>query len=405
MAAVVPDVSGFMKPDVAAATTTPPAKVGTDHEDDEYELDETESVRSSVLSSESESSAVMVNARGAENPGVESRAPPTYARPKKVRSSSSASTASSVVSGRGRQSRGGGSSARKLDILEQLRRFESKGETLRRKFSMMDSLEDLEEEIGRILTQRNVESSIKFQRKMLMAVTTGVEFLNGRYDPFGVNLDGWSESLYDGIGEYDDVFEELYMKYRGKSQLPPEIRLMMMMAGSGFMFHLTNTMFRTSTIPGVEQVMRQNPDLMKQFAGAAANMMSQTNKDTTGMAGLFGNMFGGGQASAGTQRGSFPAPPPQMQAPMPPQGQASGGPRMKGPTGASGILSQLQPAPVPSQGQPQSGGAKRIPTDQISIVTESDVSDLLDFESIKTPTRSVRAGSVTGSIGRNTMTI
>ena len=43
--------------------------------------------------------------------------------------------------------------------------------------------------------QREIDNSIKFQRKMLMACVTGIEFLNNRFDPFSVNLDGWKVSM------------------------------------------------------------------------------------------------------------------------------------------------------------------------------------------------------------------
>ena len=39
------------------------------------------------------------------------------------------------------------------------------------------------------------------------------------------------------------------------------------------MFHLTNTMFK-SQLPGMDDIMKQNPELMKQFASAAMNTMS-----------------------------------------------------------------------------------------------------------------------------------
>ena len=48
-----------------------------------------------------------------------------------------------------------------------------------------------------------------------------------------------------------------------------------MLGGSGFMFHLTNTMFK-SAMPGMDDIMRQNPDLAKQFQAAAVNSMSNT---------------------------------------------------------------------------------------------------------------------------------
>ena len=46
----------------------------------------------------------------------------------------------------------------------------------------------------------------------------------------------------------------------------------MMLGGSAFMFHLSNTMFK-SNIPNMGDIMQQNPDLMKQFAKAAVGSM------------------------------------------------------------------------------------------------------------------------------------
>ena len=82
------------------------------------------------------------------------------------------------------------------------------------------------------------------------------------------------------INDYDEVFEELAEKYGGQSEVAPEIKLLMMLGGSAFMFHLTNTLFKTS-IPGMDDIMKQNPDLMKQFAKAAVGSIGQENKPNT----------------------------------------------------------------------------------------------------------------------------
>ena len=55
------------------------------------------------------------------------------------------------------------------------------------------------------------------------------------------------------------------------------------------MFHLTNTMFK-STLPGLDQVMKQNPDLMEQFASATMNTMSQNGSNMNAM-NMFSNMM------------------------------------------------------------------------------------------------------------------
>ena len=45
-----------------------------------------------------------------------------------------------------------------------------------------------------------------------------------------------------------------------------------------FMFHLTNTMFKSS-IPGMDCILKQNPDLINQFAKAAVGSIGKQDNE------------------------------------------------------------------------------------------------------------------------------
>ena len=173
----------------------------------------------------------------------------------------------------------------KFKLLCILERLEKKGIKSHKKFSMSSNYEEMKQEFDRLTAQREMDQSVKFQRKMLIAFVTAIEFLNNRFDPFDVKLDGWSESVHEGINDYDDIFEELHDKYKSKAKMAPELRLLLSLGGSAFMFHLTNTMFKSS-LPGMEDVMRQNPDLMKQFAAATANTMGNNMREQEAQRGV-----------------------------------------------------------------------------------------------------------------------
>ena len=197
----------------------------------------------------------------------------------------------------------------KKEILYQLNRLEAKGHKIPGNFSMQTDLNELRHEYDRIIRDKDIDASVRFQRKMLMAFVTGTEYLNTRYDPFANKLDGWSEQVHENITDYDDIFEELHHKYKAKGKkMAPELRLFISLSGSAFMFHLTSKMFKESSIPGVEEVFKANPDLMKQFQNAAAKQFihkntgmeipqkQQSRGDGSGGSGLFGmigNLFGG----------------------------------------------------------------------------------------------------------------
>ena len=150
----------------------------------------------------------------------------------------------------------------KSELLYQFDRMEKKGIKLPRMFTMDSSLDEMKSTYERMKRDKEMDASVQFQKKMLLACTSGIEFMNTRFDPFDVKLEGWSESVHDSVEDYDEIFEELHEKYKYKSKMAPELKLMMTLGGSAFMFHLTNTMFKTS-LPGMGDVLKQNPDLMK----------------------------------------------------------------------------------------------------------------------------------------------
>ena len=189
----------------------------------------------------------------------------------------------------------------KQEMLYRLDRFEQNGFKASRKFNMTSNYDDIKFEYERIKKQRDVDKSIKFQRKILMAVSSGVEFLNGKFDPLNIKLDGWSESIYENLQEYDEVFEDLHEKYKEKVKVAPELKLLMMVGGSAFMFHLTNSLFK-SKMPGLGDILQQNPELARNVQQAAMNSMKQNEAKSGNSDPLFGMMMnkrGGAGAGAG----------------------------------------------------------------------------------------------------------
>ncbi len=168
----------------------------------------------------------------------------------------------------------------KREIIYQLDRLESKGFKLPFKFNMNSDLEEIKTEYNRIIREKELDGSVRFQQKMLMAFISGTEYLNSRYNPLSIRLDGWSEQVNENINDYDDIFEELHYKYKATGKkMAPELRLFMSLSGSAFMFHLTSRMFKEQPLPDIENVLKSNPELMKQFQNAAAKQYIIGNND------------------------------------------------------------------------------------------------------------------------------
>ena len=162
----------------------------------------------------------------------------------------------------------------KSDIIYKLNRLDKLGYKSSRRYSMASNLEDLKMEYSTLKRQRGIEKSVKFSRKLLMAFVSGAEFLNSKFDYFNLKLDKWSEHTMENIGDYDEVFEELHDKHQDTFEMAPELRLLLMVGGSGFMYHMQQSLFQSAT-PEISDILRQNPDIMRSVSQAAAGNMAQ----------------------------------------------------------------------------------------------------------------------------------
>jgi hypothetical protein len=211
---------------------------------------------------------------------------------------------------------------------------------------------------------------------------------------------------------------------------------------------MTNTMFK-SAMPGMDDIMRQNPELMQQFTAAAVNSMSQNRP---GFGNFMGDLMGPGpqgqgQGPAATQSapsrqappyipnqrpppppvptsvrdpnsdagtpfraGNNTAPPPSMQSmpsnrpdlnaarnantsAPPPQVTVSKRPDMRGPTDISNILSGLKTKTIqvqqPQQQPQQSQQSEQTQASEDKTSTIS-ISDLKELQNDNLPHKSKR---------------
>jgi hypothetical protein len=285
---------------------------------------------------------------------------------------------------------------KKIDLINKLNRLESKGYTLTKRFTMDNALDEIQQEFDRLVDAKNLEASLRFQRQCLMGVATGAEFLNSKFNPFDWDLDGWSESVHENIEDFDEVFEELYDKYKGRGNMPPEAKLLMSLVGSGFMFHMSNSFFRSKMgNTNSSDILRNNPELARQFAQAAAQQAGPG----------FGNFMGAAmgmpqqqQQQQAPSQMSGPGPfyqssqmPPQM-----PQNMAAMGPppgprrEMKGPSGMDDILKTFQEVraaemdPVPPMYPPPASFMNQPAMQAAAEISSVHSGDISDVESVRT---------------------
>ena len=93
----------------------------------------------------------------------------------------------------------------------------------------------------------------------------------------------------------------------------------MMLGGSAVMFHMTNSLFKNS-MPQMDDILRNNPDLARQFASAAVSSSTEKNP---GLGHILGDMLESNTPP------TFVPPQPSFvpDAPPPPANQEMSGPK------------------------------------------------------------------------------
>lgn len=142
-------------------------------------------------------------------------------------------------------------------------------------FTMDSSYEEVEDEYEGALDDKRKRDAVKMQQNWMITAINTIEYGNSMFDPFGISLDGWGESISEDIDSYDEIFEQLHEKYKG-GKMSPELSLLMRLGFSASVIHFSNKALSTAT-PGFNDVIRQSPELMRMFTNATVDSMKQSS--------------------------------------------------------------------------------------------------------------------------------
>ena len=142
------------------------------------------------------------------------------------------------------------------------------------RFTMDSSYDEVEDEYESALDDKRKRDAVKMQQNWMITAINTIEYGNSMFDPFGISLDGWGESISEDIDSYDEIFEQLHEKYKG-GKMSPELSLLMRLGFSASVIHFSNKALSTAA-PGFNDVIRQSPELMRMFTTATVDSMKQT---------------------------------------------------------------------------------------------------------------------------------
>jgi len=164
-------------------------------------------------------------------------------------------------------------SKKKRIMLKRLEEWQKKGHIQNSGYNMDSSYEDIEDEYETVMEDRRKQESIKLQKHWFVTGINTIEFFNSMFNPFDLDLTGWGEKMAEDVDDDDEIFAELYEKYKG-GKLAPEVSLLLRVATSAFLINMTNKMVSSAT-PGLSDIFRQSPDLMNSFMKATVDSLNQ----------------------------------------------------------------------------------------------------------------------------------
>ena len=137
----------------------------------------------------------------------------------------------------------------KSEFLFKFNKMNVKGKWSSLHLDMNSSLDDIKNEYERVRNEIQTERSVSFFKRMLLLGVQGIEMMNTKFDPLGVDLEGWSEAMGYSMEnqEYDEVMAELYEKYKGRGQMSPEVKLIFMIISSATMFTITKKITKSDS--------------------------------------------------------------------------------------------------------------------------------------------------------------
>jgi len=151
----------------------------------------------------------------------------------------------------------------KYDIMQQLAEMaQFRGVKLSQNYTIKSNYEDMLRERNLHKYIKDKHEGTKWLSEGFFHLIKGIEKANGHFDPFGFNLDGWSDHVKGNLNDHYGTFSELYEKYVGPGvNIAPELKLAFAMCSSAATYHYFNSALQV--LPNLND--EENQDIVREL--------------------------------------------------------------------------------------------------------------------------------------------
>lgn len=145
----------------------------------------------------------------------------------------------------------------RMDMLRKLADLKKKGYLITDDYNIDSDYYVMKEEYEYQMSIKGKDGFVKNSFCYGLSLIKMLEFANKKYDPFGIDLDGWNSNLECSKEEILDTISDIYEKYHkpGSGTMAPELRLLIILISSAASTVIANSgakmlasMFKTEPI-------------------------------------------------------------------------------------------------------------------------------------------------------------
>jgi hypothetical protein len=158
----------------------------------------------------------------------------------------------------------------KLKYLRLLAELQGLGIKISQNYNLNSDLEQMKNEYNLHREIRLKRNSVNLMKDGYLTIIKSLETLNASYDPFNLDLDGWSEIVASDTSDYCEVFGEIYEKYNKPGRgFAPELRLLLLMTGSAMSVQIAKSI--SGGGPKNIEKMLDNPEVLESLRKKSHN--------------------------------------------------------------------------------------------------------------------------------------
>lgn len=119
----------------------------------------------------------------------------------------------------------------KKELIYEFWKMEKNGIPVSKKWTQEDNIFEMRFEYYKLRSETNLQEKVRFIWNLFTMFNGIAQLANEKLNPFGISMDGWTETLEQDKNDYEALLRKMYKQISHKWVLKPHIQFLMMFGG------------------------------------------------------------------------------------------------------------------------------------------------------------------------------